>query len=311
MILCVGLTPVYQRTLTIEGFQIDRVNRVKPGILESSAGKGINVARTIKTLGHDALVTGFLGGDTGKYVQSALAEEGLRADFVHVTNATRICTTIIDPQQQTYTEIVEEGRPVSDSEIEQICQLYAQHLADCRLVAIAGSAPQRVPHDIYADFIRAAHTLHKPVLVDTQKKLLLHSLDARPFLVKINREELGAAFQQQIDSTETLFHLIDRLHERGVECVLISHGKDALLLSYAGKRWRIFPPSIQAVNPIGSGDAVLGGLAVALSEGQAPVEAARLGTACGAANALTLLPGSIRLEDVARFKGDVHAELCS
>jgi tagatose 6-phosphate kinase len=308
MILCVGLNPVYQKTLTVEDFRIDRVNRVNPGILESSAGKGINVARTIKTLGRESLVTGFLGGDTGRYVQGFLAEEGLESDFVTVSSPTRTCTTILDPQQHTHTEIVEEGRPVSADEVERMRQLYTRRLSSCQCVTISGTAPQQVPSDIYADFIRAARQFNIPVLLDTQKELLLHSLDAAPFLLKINQDELGAAFHEQISSSEILFRLIDRVHEQGVECVLISHGKEALVLSHAGERRRIVPPSIRAVNPIGSGDAVLGGLASALCEGKDFVDAARLGTACGAANALTLSPGVVRLEDVMRFETEIHVD---
>ena len=308
MILCVGLNPVYQKTLTIEGFRIDQVNRVKPGILESSAGKGINVARTIKTLGNEPLVTGFLGGDTGRYVQGFLAEEGLESDFVPVSSPTRTCTTILDPQQHTHTEIVEEGRPVSADEAERMHRLYAERLPSCQFVTISGTAPQQVPNDIYADFIRAARQFNIPVLLDTQKDLLLESLDAVPFLLKINQDELGAAFQEQITSPEILFRLIDKVHERGVECVLISHGKEALVLSHAGERRRIVPPSIRAVNPVGSGDAVLGGLASALFDGKDFVDAARLGTACGAANALTLAPGCVRLDDVTRFEAEIQID---
>ena len=311
MILCVGLNPVYQKTLTIENFRINEVNRVQPEIIESSAGKGINVARTIQTLGRESLVTGFLGGDTGRYVQGFLAEEGLKADFVTVSSATRTCTTILDPHQQTHTEIVEEGRPVTADDVEEMRQLYARLLPDCRLVTISGSAPQQVPDDIYAHFIRAARHLKIPVLLDTQKELLLQSLDAAPFLVKINQEELGAAFQETISSPEALFRLIDKVHERGVECVVISHGKEALVLSHHGKRQRILPPSIRAVNPIGSGDAVLGGLASALCDGKELVDAVRLGTACGAANALTLTPGFVRFEDVTRLEAEIRVESCS
>lgn len=67
----------------------------------------------------------------------------------------------------------------------------------------------------------------------------------------------------------------------------------------------VFPPTIDAVNPIGSGDAVTAGLAVALNEGRELSTALVRGMACGAANALSVLSGSLNPEDVARLCDEV------
>ncbi|PIE33870.1 hypothetical protein CSA56_10220 [candidate division KSB3 bacterium] len=83
MILCVGLNPVYQKTITIEKICFNSVNRADPNVLEGSAGKGINVARTIQTMGQESLVIGFPGGHTGNRIQTFLAQEQLRHDVVH------------------------------------------------------------------------------------------------------------------------------------------------------------------------------------------------------------------------------------
>jgi fructose-1-phosphate kinase PfkB-like protein len=55
---------------------------------------------------------------------------------------------------------------------------------------------------------------------------------------------------------------------------------------------------VKAVNPIGSGDAMLAGMAAALLQGVSMSEAIRWGVACGAANAMTTQPGNVRLADV-------------
>ena len=52
------------------------------------------------------------------------------------------------------------------------------------------------------------------------------------------------------------------------------------------------------MNPVGSGDCLLGGLAVGLARGASAEEALRLGVACGAANAATPETGFVRREDV-------------
>jgi tagatose 6-phosphate kinase len=67
------------------------------------------------------------------------------------------------------------------------------------------------------------------------------------------------------------------------------------------EKWVVTPPVVAAVNPIGSGDAMMAGIATALDRGQAMVEAVRFGVACGAANALTATSGEVRRADVMRL----------
>jgi fructose-1-phosphate kinase PfkB-like protein len=57
--------------------------------------------------------------------------------------------------------------------------------------------------------------------------------------------------------------------------------------------WVASPPSIEAIAPVGSGDAFFGGLIVGITQGMALPDALRLGTAAGAANAQTLGTGLV------------------
>ncbi len=305
MIQCVGLNPVFQRTLTIENFRLNAVNRAKPDVLEGCAGKGINVARVLKTLGKPSISTGFLGGYTGDRISWYLQQEGLASDFVQTASTTRTCTTILDPLNNTHTELVEEGKPVSAQEVEQMYRVFERNLRGCPLVTISGTVPQNVPNDVYFQFVRLAHQYNIPVLVDTQKQLLGQCLKARPFLVKINREELGVAFEQPVDSEKTFFELIQRIHLEGVEWVLITHGKEATIASHHGQRWTFLPPSLAIVNPIGSGDAMLAGIAAGIVDGLEMLPAIRRGVACGSANVLTLSTGTVIREDVERLESEV------
>jgi fructose-1-phosphate kinase PfkB-like protein len=57
---------------------------------------------------------------------------------------------------------------------------------------------------------------------------------------------------------------------------------------------RLTPSGVRGAYPVGSGDAFLGGLAVGFARGDDTVDAARLGLAAGAANAL--IPGAGELD---------------
>ena len=57
--------------------------------------------------------------------------------------------------------------------------------------------------------------------------------------------------------------------------------------------WRVNAPIVVAINPIGSGDSLAGGIATALVRGEAMPDAVKLGIACGAANAITKTSGVV------------------
>src|SRR5947199_2381388 len=96
MILCLGTTPTVQRTMTFDRVTADAVNRARE-VLETASGKSINVARTLHTLGHEVLASGFLGGQPGQFIRDDLDRAGIPHHFIDVTPVkTRTCTTVID-----------------------------------------------------------------------------------------------------------------------------------------------------------------------------------------------------------------------
>jgi fructose-1-phosphate kinase PfkB-like protein len=67
-----------------------------------------------------------------------------------------------------------------------------------------------------------------------------------------------------------------------------SVGQDGAVAAQAGQAWHIAAPRVRALSPVGSGDAMMAGLTVALSRGEPLADATRYGVAIGAANTLTL-----------------------
>ena len=89
----------------------------------------------------------------------------------------------------------------------------------------------------------------------------------------------------------------------GPHWAVISDGAKGVYVSEApGIQLSTFtPPHVKAKNPIGSGDAMMAGIAVGLMRGQSVLDAVRFGAACGAANAMTIEPGFVRIKDVKRL----------
>jgi fructose-1-phosphate kinase PfkB-like protein len=95
---------------------------------------------------------------------------------------------------------------------------------------------------------------------------------------------------------------------RGAERVLVTLGVEGAVLVDGDASWRLRPPPVTGFYPVGSGDAMLGGIAAGLVDGADLPDAVRLGAAAATANAL--LPGAGRLDasEALRLRGRVRLE---
>src|SRR5205823_5640797 len=126
-------------------------------------------------------------------------------------------------------------------------------------------------------------------------KPLREALAMGPVLVKPNRSELARTLEMRIEDDDALKAAIQKL---GATWAVVTMGKEGAVISNGKKFWRIRPPEIRVVSAIGSGDAFAAGLAAAIVDGADVPEAARLGAAAAAANAMVPVAGFLRREDV-------------
>ena len=293
MILVVGLSPAWQRTLEFESFSVGEVNRAQQ-VTVTASGKGVNVARVAKALGTDVRLLTVAGGQRGELLAQSLRAQRISARIVRVAAETRVCQTVL--ANGVATELVEENGPLSRVEVGEVLKVFRSELAQARMLVLVGTVPPGCGENFYARLVKLAAMQRVRVFVDAQKGQLLNAIRKKPFLVRVNRQELAAATGlARVDAAAR------RLLRRGVEWVVISRGPGAVEVFHKHEQWSVKPPKVKAVNPIGSGDSMLAGIACALVQGQPMADAMRLGVACGAANALTETSGVVRTMDVRRL----------
>jgi 1-phosphofructokinase family hexose kinase len=281
-VLTVTLNPALDRTYAAPGFTVGAVHRVgEPTVV--AGGKGINVARVIRTLGGDALTTGFLAGKAGGVLQQALDDEGISSDFVAVSGETRTCVKIVDPGAGTQTELNEAGPRISDSDRDALLAKLRALLPGCRYLVLSGSLPPGTPADFYARIIDMARDeTGTQAILDASGDALVQGIAARPFLAKPNVHELA---DLGIDP-EPLETAARRLRElRGLTMALVTAGPRGAVLSTPEDDWMAVPPAITVRSAVGSGDSLTAGFLWALAGGSPPGEALALGVGAGAANA--------------------------
>jgi len=307
MILCIGTTPAAQRVMVLRRLALDAVNRATT-TLDGVAGKSINVAKVLKTLGETPVATGFLGGLQGDKIRQALAARSIEVEFVTVASPTRQCITVIDQVAGTITELVEEAKAVEPNDFGDLIALIERRVSGCRAVVMSGTIAAGGQASFYQRCTELARRSGALSIVDAQGAPLTLALQAHPDLVKPNRQELARTVGRELRTEEETIAAAKEIQACGAKRVVVTAGKGATLAADGERFWRIQPPAIAAVNPIGSGDAFTAALTWRLLRGDDLGEACRWGAAAGAANALTLMPGELELEDVERLAPQVQIE---
>ena len=130
------------------------------------------------------------------------------------------------------------------------------------------------------------------MLADAYGPALAAVLAERPAVVKVNACEASEATGLAVSDPRSAAMAARALVARGAACVVVTLGVDGSVIVTAHEQAFLVPPAVRGFYPVGSGDAFLGGLAVALGGGEALVEASLRGMAAAIANALA--PGGWR-----------------
>ena len=304
-IICCGFTPCVQRIIeygTLEKGRVNRASKVTLGV----GGKGANTARMVRQLGGRPVLVEFAGGANGRLVEEMLSSEGVGFQHVEVAGETRICQTLLEKGNPEPTELVEEMPPISSSDWKKMVELFQSLELDGAVVPISGKLPAGAPAEAYAQICAMVDQQGGRVILDAPGEPLLLALEHKPFIVKINDVEL-----LQTVGGDDLMDACCKLIERGAQSVLITRGSRTAFFVDRFQTLEIYPPKIKAINPVGSGDAVTAGMAVALNAGKDLSYALINGMACGAANALNFLSGVLKPADVERLKADIRIERIS
>jgi 1-phosphofructokinase family hexose kinase len=302
VILTAGLTPAWQQVLVFDAFTPGAVNRARE-VHWCASGKALNAALALHRLGAPCRTLSPAGGAHGEAMRNDLARQSVAGRWIDTAAATRVCTTIVDLASHSATELVENARGMTSAEIDAFAAAYAEEAAAAKVVILIGSLCPGAPATFYRDLL--AHTPGRAIL-DARGPELLAALEARPFLVKPNREELGRTLGCDLWRDADLFDALTAVHRRGAACVLVTDGKNPTYIRSAEGLFRIDPPAAEVVNPIGCGDCMAAGIAWALHQGQEPLEVLRYGAAAATAKLAELLPALQDPSRVAALAGTIQ-----
>jgi 1-phosphofructokinase family hexose kinase len=310
MILTVTLNPALDRTMTVPNFQAGFRHRATDTVI-LPGGKGINVARAVKTLGRPVIATGFLGGRKGDQILADLNGEGILSDFVRIEDESRLSTAVVDPATNAVTEITEHGPEIRPEEMDLLYEKleYLGKAAD--IVIIAGSVPRGLDDDCYARVIQRLRRLGVKIFFYTYGEPLRQGIKAGPDYVFPKLVEAEKVIGYEFTGMEDRIQAARRMREMGAGSVVVTfrYGCVAELVEEGGSRTFIGTmPKVDVISPMGWGDALVGGYAVRLMEGDAPLECLRFGLGCAAANLIQYGAGLFSPADAVELARGVELE---
>ena len=272
-ILSLTLNPALDLTVRLPRLEPGEVNR-SDTVLTHAAGKGVNVAQVLADLGHQVTVGGFLGEDNPQAFEALIARRGFADAFIRVPGETRSNIKIAE-QDGRVTDINAPGPLVSEQAqqalLDQLTRIAPGHDA----VVVAGSLPRGVtPQWLHGVLVQLKH-LGLKVALDTSGEALRAGLQAGPWLVKPNTEELADALDNAADA-------ISQLHQQGVEHVVVSDGAAGVSWYSSGATLHATPPKVTVASTVGAGDSLLAGMLHGLLSGEAPEQTLRRATAIAA-----------------------------
>src|SRR5215203_2505624 len=287
MIITVTLNAAIDKSLSVPNFRLGRRHRTveqttMPG------GKGVNIARVLKSLGAPVIATGLAGGATGTRIVEQLTQLSVLSDFVRTREESRTNTAVIDPTTGEQTEINERGPRVSQQEVDLFVDKLLYLAKGASLCVFAGSLPR--DGDPLRRAVRAEPDVVSPNVAEAEE-LVGHEFNDDEDRVIAMREmtELGAR--------EAIMTVADGCFAR------VREGGEPVVY-----RVRVESGSIEPRATVGSGDAFLAGFVAARYNGLSTEQCLVHGVACGAQSTQHLGAGLIDPAQVERLTGEVEVE---
>lgn len=307
VVLMVCLNPTMDRQIFVAELIPGSVSRSTSN-RRLAGGKPVDVLRAMAA--HDfspTLLVALPAGNEG-YLD-LLRREGIFAETHAVPGVLRETIVLYEDSGRS-TVINGQGQPVTPDVWDAISADLTRRAAEQDWVVLSGSFPPGVTGRQVAQLVESLHDAGALVALDTGPAWLHEALSARPDLITPNLAEAQQALTAQ-EGVEAVEFGDGAIHEalaaaraladRGVSYVVVTAG--SLGCAWATPQSDGFCPTLEvdAVNPIGAGDAFLGGLLAKLVSGAPFPEAVKWGAATAASAVLQWVPGKADRDQVHDF----------
>jgi 1-phosphofructokinase family hexose kinase len=301
------MNPAIDRTILVDRLAFDDRAYILSS-KDSPGGRGINAAYVIHSFGGKTLAIFPAGGERGGRFEHAIKDCGFPVATVPIRNDIRLNFTITDRHGLT-VKLNEIGPRLDRGELSSVEGTVEGQLGGATWLLLCGSLPPGVPADFYAQLIARAKKKGVKTLLDTDGEPLSQGIEAGPTIVMPNQQEAERLLNTILLTRSHSLAAAQRILAMGAESVILSLGSRGAIGAMGDpakpSMWEATPPRVDAISPIGAGDAMAAAVTWSLMSGAAFSQALRWGVAAGTASAK--LPGMTfaSLEQVREVHDDV------
>jgi tagatose 6-phosphate kinase len=311
-ILVIGLNPALQKTSVIEKLRVGHVHRVVQRPVIAVGGKGQNFA-FVSLHSEDIssiYLAQFIGGQNGSRVLG-LIDSRIHCITQEIEEETRLCTTLVDLETKSSTEIIDPSPVVSENAQIELLQKLEKTFGDADIagIALCGTSPEGVTQEFILKVLQSFKKCKPEGLVFLDGFKQVDRVLSEVNILKINGEELralckgiGLKDSGSPDFAARAKFLFEQF--RSLSVIGLTNGPSSAFMfqrkdnsGVQGFEFRI--PKVEHVkSAIGAGD-TCGSTFFSSLLHKAPdlAEAFRFALSCASASCLTDVPGLFSKED--------------
>ena len=296
------------------------LSAVEPGnVLRASenkafpAGKAVSAARGSRANGARPEVHVLLPDEGADWYETTLRDEGMNVVSHRYPGVVRE-TILLYEDSGRVTVINGNGAAVEPERWREFVKAVCDRILPGGWVVCSGSFPPGVTEADVTDFVTRVVRAGGRLALDTGPTWLAAGIAGRPALISPNLAEAeavlsGADTPEPVEPGADALRRAElaavKLQSRGVSHVTVTAGAAGVAWAPPDGTGKLPGIEVEVRNPIGAGDAFLGGLLSWLEVGWSFPEAVRWGMATACAAIGQWSPGAASAEDAARY----HARL--
>ena len=248
-------------------------------------GNGINITRALTELAVPARCCSVIAGESGDLLLNLLGHTlDDRHTWFRVPGETRLNTAILQHSPPGQYEITSIGPEIPPDVLTEVCDCMLDYAGE-GIAVLSGLLPPGVPDSTYQELVERVNKQGGKAVVDTHGEVLEMAIEAKPWLVRLNRHILEMSMKRRMDTARDIAEAARTIQQRGLEFVCVTLGDEGAVLVDADNSYYCNAPKVHKQSTVGCGDSVISGLIASALKGETPQQMLRLGVSCGSATA--------------------------
>lgn len=257
--------------IMLDRYVIGEVERISPEApvpivkvsdeYETLGGCG-NVVRNIRELGAQVDCAASIARDSaGEIVRAHLHSNGAKSLLIPESKTTTVKERIIAGERNI--QMIRVDKECTEKiNHEWVIDAIEEHGADYDIIVVSDYAKGMITHKLIAYF----QHMKIPMIVDPKPEN--KSMYGYPFMITPNQKEA-----EEMGGSKSLI-------ANGATYVLETRGRDGMILFEGADQYAISADAVEVYNVSGAGDTVVAVMAVCISMGVVPLEAAEVANKC-------------------------------